>query len=128
MKQKQDKVVETAPIRLTADETRSVMKAAAAGGKPIDAYQCCGLVDLGIMKRVYFPTPDVSKEVLEQWRACKEACLNKDADKIGKIMHKISELEYKTRKKTGYVLTELGQRVARGVSVRLNSQFTRESC
>lgn len=125
METKTEKVIETAPIRLTGDETRVIMKAATNFPKPISDYRCCALVDLGLMKKAVFPKPDSAPVIAECWKKIRVSALKSDRTGINSQLQKISEFERATTKKDeGYTLTPLGREVARGVTVRMNSQFT----
>jgi len=127
-KQTTEKVIETASIRLTADETRAIMKAAASS-HPISDYRCCGLVDLGIMAKVEIKPQDTTKERAELWRKIAKAAPRKDDDAIRDSLRTLSNLDNSERKKeTGYVLTPLGKSVARGVRVSLNGQYKQVPC
>jgi hypothetical protein len=126
---KPEKVIETSPIRLTADETRAVMKAATAAPKPISDYRCCGLVDLGIMKLIPIESADNTAGRKECWKLIREAAVKQDRDVINEQSRLLRNFDEQERKKEkGYVLTELGKQVARGVKVSLNSQFKQVPC
>lgn len=125
---KAEKVIETSPIRLTTDETRAIMKAATAG-KPISDYRCCGLVDLGIMRLVQFEPKDHAMDIKHCWTNIQRASLKEDEHAINTEFHKLHELAEEARnKEKGYVLTDLGKQVARGVKVSLNGQFKQVPC
>ena len=122
------KVFETSPIRLSADETRTIVKAANLNGKPICDYHVHGLVDMGILKRIITPPKDVTADVQADWKKIEAAAAKKDADAINRGLSKINELKRPTYAKDSFVLTALGKQVARGITVRLNGQYMQTKC
>jgi len=123
------KVIDTATIRLTADETRAIMKAATNAPKTISDYRCCGLVDLGIMRLVAVEPPNRDADKKECWNAIKIAAAKHDQSAIQKHLNKLDEFSRLERnKERGYVLTDLGKQVARGVKVSLNGQYKTVPC
>lgn len=125
-----EKVIETQTIRLTADETRAIMKAS-LNPKGISDYRCCALVDLGLMTLVAVQPVDNTKAVAECWKRIRKHAAEEDRGKINSELQAITDLKYKASqcsKEKVYVLTDLGKSVARGVAVRLNGQFKEVVC
>ncbi len=120
----EEKAIETAPIRLSADETRAIIRALAAGGKPIQDYRCDGLVSLGLMRPAVIPPVDESKAETTAWHALVVASKLRNMRDVKKAMSELERISSnRARKQNGFVLTPLGSQVARGVSVRMGAQF-----
>lgn len=123
-----DRAIETAPIKLTADETRAIMKAANAS-HPIQDYRCCSLVDLGIMKVVMIEPKDHTQARVKCWHEIRKGAQAEDMPRIERAQRDLNEFARQTAKKEkGHVLTPLGKQVARGVSVKLNGQYKTVPC
>lgn len=129
MNTKVEKVVETMPVRLTGDETRALMKLSAANGVPTDTYHACGLVDLGIAAKVESPAKDYKSEKAACWDSIREAAKNEHSGRLRGALERLDSLsEQSIPKKIGFILTPLGKQIARGVTVRLNSQAKQMWC
>ena len=116
------KPIEVPTIRLTTDETRTLMSAQAAGGK-VDSYHCESLVALGLMKRIPKITQkEIDGKVAAAWKRA-EGAVKKQAVKEAESC--IDEILRLKREGTGklYQLTEVGAQVCRGISVRLSNQW-----
>jgi len=123
-----DRAIETSPIKLTADETRAIMKAATAS-HPISDYRCCGLVDLGIMKVVTIEPKDHTTARKVCWKKIRAAVAQEDTWAISHELHTLNEFDrQEAKKEKGHVLTPLGKQVARGVAVKLNGQYKTVPC
>ena len=120
-----EKMIEIPLIRLSADETRAIMRAAISPRPTNDYYGCRGLVDLGIMRLVEVKPENHVGARRECWKAIREAATRQDRDAIQSEFSKLRSFDEQKRKnKEGYVLTDLGKQVARGVRVSLSSQWT----
>ncbi len=121
-------VFETSPIRLSADETRLIVKAANNGGKPICDYHRGGLVEMGILQTNVVKPPDHSAEIAELWRAMRNAAKAEDVSEVRRLLGRIETLKSDKKPKEGYILTSLGKQIARGITVRLNGTIANGRC
>jgi len=102
---------------------------AAASKTPISDYRCCGLVDLGILKLVVVEPKDFTKEIVGHWKRIRKAASLQDEIGIREGLRQLDNIERMTKSKDkGYVLTDLGKQVARGVAVKLNGQYKTVPC
>ena len=117
-------VIEVSPIRLSADETRTLMKGMITG-KPLatNSYQnssARALADLGLMEEIVIETKaDQAKRLSELWAKAKNACTLKDVELARKALGDIEKIQLSDKVPVGFVLTALGKEVARGVSVKM---------
>lgn len=125
----QGPAIETAPIRLTMDETKLLIRAANAG-KPIKLdYQAPGneLADLGVLRRVEVSEEkDTALKVAECWARAKKALAVKDSETVHQAMRDLERLNSdRDRNNTKYLfeLTDLGKQIARGITVRMNGRY-----
>jgi len=124
----EEKTLDIPTIRLTADETRAIMKAASAT-HPIQDYRCCGLVDLGIMKIVSIDPKDHTLARVKCWNEIRKGAQNKEISRIENALRDLNEFDRQEKKKEkGHILTPLGKQVARGVAVKLNGQYKTVPC
>jgi hypothetical protein len=120
-----NKAVRTEPFRLSAQETRAIWSLAQSGEKPCHPYGASNLVELGFAKQVNSPKKDNSTAIDEAWKGLQIAARDCDLRGVTTCMAKIDRLHREEKEVSkGYVLTELGKQVARGVAVRLSSQFS----
>lgn len=129
MNDKPEKAIETAPIRLTSDETRALMKLSASDGTPIETFHACGLVDLGLAAKVETPAVDFKAERKACWERIQKAAQKEDKRSVEREIENLDGYTNKTTfKKVGFTLTPLGKQIARGVTVRLNGQAKQMGC
>lgn len=115
--------IEVSTIRLTAGETRSIMRAASSDVPVHDYGEGPGLAAMGIMKRVPVNTEQEKKSKRNEcWDRVKKAASREDLKALGNGYDELSRLT-RDRDQFAYVLTDLGKQIARGVTVRLNSQY-----
>jgi hypothetical protein len=128
-KQKQefssDRVIEMVPIRLSADETRLIIRAANSKEPLTPNYsegRYTSLVELGLM--VQLPEDMKAKKLRldSGWKAVFSATQKRDRDAVRQALRVIED---NNKSKYAFALTALGKEVARGISVRLASQFNR---
>lgn len=120
-------VIETAPIRLTQDETKLILRITMAG-KPIPAcYGCESLSDMGILRRIAIPEEEVTaRRIADCWKRIRAGLAKKNQEAIHQACHDMERLTRdRDRNNPSYVveLTDLGKQVARGITVRLNGQY-----
>ncbi len=120
----QDRVIETSTIRLSADETRLIVRAAANKGKPLCDYRAGELVALGLLETVKDIPPDRTEEIAGCWKNIENAVKNRSVSELRRAVDRI-ERYANEKKQEGYALTPLGHQVARGITVRLNGQFAK---
>ena len=119
-----ERVIETSPVRLSAEETRLMMKAAIAG-EPISTWQnVSGLADLGLMTKVKMPPKKGLDTVETLWVKAEKAVKLRRRDEAAGALSRIQTLST-ARQQDGYILTPLGKEVARGLTVRLNAQYAK---
>ena len=122
---KDDRAIQTEPFRLSAQETRAIWALSQSGEKPCQTYGASNLVELGLAKQVTSPKKDNSNAIDEAWKGLQIAARDCDFHTLSIWTDKISRLRREEREATkGYVLTPLGKQVARGVAVKLSSQFS----
>lgn len=120
-------VIETSPVKLTADETRMILRAAQSN-KPVKQERWGGstsvaLLELGLLESVPMETQAArSGRVALAWRALKDAVGRRDAAASRKAIGEIELLERDESLDMGLVLTDLGKQVARGITVRIASK------
>lgn len=116
-----DKVFETATIRLSMDETRALVALSVAGAPTKEVYGASLLVNLGLAKKVSMPVPDMSGKIKQHWKAAQTCTRNMDLNGASESLRQIRNLESKisTSTSAGYVLTAQGEQVARGITIRL---------
>jgi len=119
-------VIECSPIRLTVDETKQLLRIATAG-KPVRGdYHCNSLAEIGILKRIEITEEkDTPRKIQECWNKAKIGFAEKSEPIVHQAMHDIERLERdRDRNETvvHFDLTPLGKQIARGITVRLNSQ------
>jgi hypothetical protein len=119
-----NKAIQTEPFRLSAQETRAIWALSQSEKKPCSTYGASNLVELGFAKQVNLPKKDNSHTINEVWKDLQKAVdarslrvVNIYADKISRLLHEENAVI------KGYVLTPLGKQVARGIAVKLSSQF-----
>jgi hypothetical protein len=122
-------VIETAPIKLSVEETRAIMRVSVAG-KPIPGdYHFGALADMGILRRIEVTEEkDTSRKIAECWKRARMAFVLKDGEAVHQAMHDLEKLNSdRHREDTKYLvgLTDLGKQVARGIGVRLDGQYMR---
>ena len=122
-------MIEAAPIRLSVEETRLVIKATVAG-KPIPGdYRCNALAELGIFRRVELSEPKGhARKVAECWERASRYLKGKDGERLHQSMHDLERLNNdRDRNDTKFLfeLTDLGKQIARGISVKLNGGVRR---
>jgi len=124
---KPEPVLETSTIRLSVDETRTIVKHMMAG-KPLNgsAYHNRELVELGILKRIEVPEEkDTAQKIAECWKRTKLGLQRKDSGLVHQAMHDLEKLNtdrHREEPRYQYELTAFGRQIARGISVRLSSQ------
>lgn len=126
-----DTVIDAAPIRLTADETRLVWKLMQSNGTPQQAYSGCSLVELGLAKKVSIaPKEDFTAKRAEAWVKLATAAKVRDKKQVSSALSTIEECDRNSkREESGYVLTERGKQVARGLTIRWNTQYApKDNC
>lgn len=116
-----DKVIETSTIRLSMDETRTLLRAGMSKN-PITAYGADYLVGLGMLRQVTIRPDPKPKEVERLWRQALHAVQRRERSSALTQLDKIRQLT-EPQEKRGYVLTELGKQVSRGITVRMNRQL-----
>lgn len=107
-------------IRLSVDESRAIFKASQASG-PIESYASRSLVELGIMKAAKITSKKADNESAS-WAKLKAAVSAADLPMAKRALDSIYTARAE-KGRTGYILTELGKQVARGISVRMAAQF-----
>jgi hypothetical protein len=122
-----DRVFETSSIRLSADETRLIIRVANSHNKPVCDYRSSGLVEMGILKETESPPPDTTSEKAALWKAIKAAAAEENSSKIHSNLLKLSELA-KPKASKILTLTPLGKEIARGITVKLNGQYATSKC
>ena len=122
---KKEKVIQTDTFRLSAQETRAIWAMAQAGDKPTNHYAALSLAELGFAKQVNFPKKDVTSAIEQSWKDLQSAASDKNLRGVTSAASKLENLQRQEREAVkGYVLTPLGKQIARGVAVRLSSQFS----
>lgn len=116
-----DPAFDLAPVRLSADETRTILRLAQANGKPIHTPYSMALADLGIVRRVVVKAVDNKKEIEEVWGDIARAVRARAIGRVAVGLEKIRKLS-KPQREAGVELTDLGKQLARGISVRIASQ------
>jgi hypothetical protein len=117
---------EISPIRLSVEETKIILRISVAA-KPIHGdYQCAVLADFGILRRIEVSEEkDTSRKIAECWQRARKALGQKDSAEVHQAMHDIDRLSSdrdRNDRKYLYDLTDLGKQIARGITIRLNSQ------
>lgn len=130
MPDKTEPVIETSNIRLSVDETKTIMRITVAG-KPIPGnYESAALADLGILRRIPVSNDkDIALKIAECWSRARKGLSAKDSQEVHQAMHDIERLgNDRDRNDTKYLydLTDLGKQIARGISVRLNGNVKRK--
>ena len=116
--------IETAPIRLTTEESRIILKVSMAG-KPVDGghYQYAALADLGILRRIEVPEEKDTKLKIDQcWKEATTALRQKNGERLHQAMHDLERITRdrdRNETKVLFELTDLGKQIARGITVRL---------
>ncbi|HXI85332.1 MAG TPA: hypothetical protein VNL17_14720 [Verrucomicrobiae bacterium] len=121
-KEPTEKVIETSTIRLSADETRTIMRASIKGNCSND-WRCSSLVGMGIMRKVR-STPDesVDKKREELWNRISKAVEKRNRTALDSASSELGKLD-RDKEAYVYVLTDIGKQIARGITVRLNGQY-----
>lgn len=118
-------VIEAATIRLTADETKALIKAHLAAGKPVSfGYNgpAVSLIDMGLMQ-VAKPVGLSREERLnELWDEVNFAVQARGRRRITSAFEKFDRGDSANEIKQ-YVLTDSGKQIARGITIKLNSQY-----
>jgi hypothetical protein len=118
-------VIEATPVRLTSDETRTLIKGMQVG-KPFPASynnSARALADLGLMEEAPMETEiDRRKRLSVLWAKAKSACNLKDREIAKKALSEIEKIESSESAAVGFVLTALGKEVANGISVKLGKR------
>jgi len=117
-------VFKPSAITLSAEETRLIVRVANNTGKPLCDYRLGALTELGLLKPMTQPPPDHTDEIARCWERIRTAAKQED---LRGVRHNLDVIEnLKAQKgKEGYVLTDLGKQVARGIAVRLNGQYAK---
>lgn len=112
--------LQVSPIRLAADETRLIVKAATRG-VPVEGHACSGLADLGIFIEV--PTDDKQHkaDLSLAWKELVSAAKAQDLESVQDAARRLGQLErqHTSCERKFYQLTPFGKQVARGVTVRM---------
>ena len=113
-------LIQAAQIRLSADETRTVLRVLRAEGKPVEVWghQGGSLIEIGLMRLVPIPSADIEASVQAGWKKLRAAVISKDLAGAGRAFEMIRSAKQRAEKR-GLILTELGKRVAAGLTVRL---------
>lgn len=111
---------EIPPIRLSSEETRTIMRAYQNAGKPIKLYHRDGeLLELGILKEVPLVSgPAKGVGVSEAWKDMKEAVARRDMRAVEKCQVALEKM-IEADRSVGYILTPMGIELARGLTVRV---------
>jgi hypothetical protein len=115
-------VIETSPVRLTSDETRAVLRCSQSLKPVRHSYSrdMNSLLELGLVEKVPMETPAARQKRLNSaWASMKVACAAKDSAVAASALKEISEINRTEDPEMGYVLTEIGKQVARGITVRI---------
>ena len=116
-----DKIIETATIRLTADETRQIIKA--KNGATVNYSLAQGLAGMGIMKAVpAMASVDVEARRKKLWATLQSFAAKKNLSGIAQAASELSTLDREAASKH-YILTALGKQIAHNITVKLNGQY-----
>ncbi len=123
MPETKQELIEVAPVKLTVEESRTLMRCAVAG-KPVKGdYRCAALVDLGILREVkILDDKEHPQKVAECWKRARAALNVKDSESLHQAMHDLERLNTdRDRNQTTslYELTTVGKQLTRGISVRM---------
>jgi hypothetical protein len=124
-KQKIASVIETSPVRLTADETRLLLRAAQSPKPITERYNSTApaLVDIGLFVKVAVETEAARrKRTADAWAKAKLGVTAKDAGTVNNAMRELAAVDRNDGPEMGYVLTAVGKEVARGISVRITKR------
>lgn len=110
---------EVPTIRLSADETRLILRIAHSD-KPVETYTTYGLDGLGIVRRITLKNEATQKQLDDAWKAVGEAYTKRSEPLLRNSAFRLQQLTSK-KARYGYVLTELGKQLARGLSIRLSA-------
>lgn len=125
MKAQVEPMIETAPLRLSVDETRILLRIMAAG-KPVQGdYHYAALAELGILTRIEVKEEKAhARQVEECWHRAKDALRVRNSEDLHQAMHDLEKLNSdRHREQNSYVysLSPLGKQIARGISIRMNA-------
>lgn len=116
-------VIETSPVRLTSDETRSLLRAAQSTRPIASGYNTNSLVELGLMEKVPIETESARKKrIADSWAKLKTSCTVKDLEIASSAVRELSALLRTGEPETGVSLTAIGKEVARGITVRITKR------
>lgn len=115
-------VIEHSPVRLTSDETRLMLRMAQSTA-PIDpSYNGRSILELGLAEEVPMMTEaEKKKRNVEAWNKLRLALTARDLE-LAKTAVREIEKSSESNSKTGFVLTDLGKQVARGITVRITKR------
>lgn len=120
---KHEPLIETTPLRLTADETRLIIRLVTSG-KPINGdFHAKTLAEIGILQAIPVPEEtDTRAKIAECWKRARAGVRLRDLESTHQALHDIERLQSdRDRNDTRYryILSDLGKQIARGVSIRL---------
>jgi hypothetical protein len=121
-------MIDTTPIRLSAEETRVILRCAVAG-KPIrdTNHNFMVLEQLGILRRIEISEEEeTDAKIVECWERASKGMWGKDSDTVHQAMHDLERLAMdrdRNERQYLYELSETGQQLAQNITVRMHSQF-----
>lgn len=115
-------VIEHSPVRLTSDETRFLLRMAQSTGPIEETYNSRSLMELGLAEEMPMMTEaEKKKRNVEAWNKLRLALTTRELDLARTAVRQI-EKSSESNSKTGFVLTDLGKQVARGITVRITKR------
>lgn len=124
-KQKIAEVIEVSPVRLSSDETRSMLRMAQSD-KPMKVgwsgvYK--GLIELGLVMETPIETAAArASRLTVAWRQLRLSAIARDLGLAVKAFSDIQQMGGSDEPEKGVVLTALGREVARGITVRMTKR------